>query len=286
VEIIRTVHEMKATALELLCRGVTHGLVPTMGYLHEGHLSLVKKAREDNDIVTVSIFVNPTQFGPNEDYGNYPRNEKRDLSFLMELGVDYVFIPTVEEMYETGHSTFVEVENLTEGLCGARRPGHFRGVATVVTKLFNIIMPTRAYFGQKDAQQFRVIRRMVRDLNISVELVEMPIVRESDGLAMSSRNVYLSPPERIQAPFIHKALLKAVELVREGITDTHTIKTEMIKTLSKGDLINIDYIEIVDEQTLAPVDDLKEARSGKVILAVAAYLGKARLIDNEIVKVL
>ena len=286
MEIIRTVHEMKATALELLCRGVTHGLVPTMGYLHEGHLSLVKKAREDNDIVTVSIFVNPTQFGPNEDYGNYPRNEKRDLSFLMELGVDYVFIPTVEEMYETGHSTFVEVENLTEGLCGARRPGHFRGVATVVTKLFNIIMPTRAYFGQKDAQQFRVIRRMVRDLNISVELVEMPIVRESDGLAMSSRNVYLSPPERIQAPFIHKALLKAVELVRKGITDTHTIKTEMIKTLSKGDLINIDYIEIVDEQTLAPVDDLKEARSGKVILAVAAYLGKARLIDNEIVKVL
>lgn len=286
MEIIRTVHEMKATALELLCRGVTHGLVPTMGYLHEGHLSLVKKAREDNDIVTVSIFVNPTQFGPNEDYGNYPRNEKRDLSFLMELGVDYVFIPTVEEMYETGHSTFVEVENLTEGLCGARRPGHFRGVATVVTKLFNIIMPTRAYFGQKDAQQFRVIRRMVRDLNISVELVEMPIVRESDGLAMSSRNVYLSPPERIQAPFIHKALLKAVELVRKGITDTHTIKTEMIKTLSKGDLINIDYIEIVDEQTLAPVDDLKEAKSGKVILAVAAYLGKARLIDNEIVKVL
>jgi len=286
VEIIRTVHEMKATALELLCRGVTHGLVPTMGYLHEGHLSLVKKAREDNDIVTVSIFVNPTQFGPNEDYGNYPRNEKRDLSFLMKLGVDYVFIPTVEEMYETGHSTFVEVENLTEGLCGARRPGHFRGVATVVTKLFNIIMPTRAYFGQKDAQQFRVIRRMVRDLNISVELVEMPIVRESDGLAMSSRNVYLSPPERIQAPFIHKALLKAVELVRKGITDTHTIKTEMIKTLSKGDLINIDYIEIVDEQTLAPVDDLKEAKSGKVILAVAAYLGKARLIDNEIVKVL
>ena len=286
MEIIRTVHEMKATALELLCRGVTHGLVPTMGYLHEGHLSLVKKAREDNDIVTVSIFVNPTQFGPNEDYGNYPRNEKRDLSFLMKLGVDYVFIPTVEEMYETGHSTFVEVENLTEGLCGARRPGHFRGVATVVTKLFNIIMPTRAYFGQKDAQQFRVIRRMVRDLNISVELVEMPIVRESDGLAMSSRNVYLSPPERIQAPFIHKALLKAVELVRKGITDTHTIKTEMIKTLSKGDLINIDYIEIVDEQTLAPVDDLKEARSGKVILAVAAYLGKARLIDNEIVKVL
>ena len=286
MEIIRTVHEMKATALELLCRGVTHGLVPTMGYLHEGHLSLVKKAREDNDIVTVSIFVNPTQFGPNEDYGNYPRNEKRDLSFLMELGVDYVFIPTVEEMYETGHSTFVEVENLTKGLCGARRPGHFRGVATVVTKLFNIIMPTRAYFGQKDAQQFRVIRRMVRDLNISVELVEMPIVRESDGLAMSSRNVYLSPPERIQAPFIHKALLKAVELVRKGITDTHTIKTEMIKTLSKGDLINIDYIEIVDEQTLAPVDDLKEAKSGKVILAVAAYLGKARLIDNEIVKVL
>ncbi|MBO8165642.1 MAG: pantoate--beta-alanine ligase [Kosmotoga sp.] len=286
MEIIRTVHEMKATALELLCRGVTHGLVPTMGYLHEGHLSLVKKAREDNDIVTVSIFVNPTQFGPNEDYGNYPRNEKRDLSFLMELGVDYVFIPTVEEMYETGHSTFVEVENLTKGLCGARRPGHFRGVATVVTKLFNIIMPTRAYFGQKDAQQFRVIRRMVRDLNISVELVEMPIVRESDGLAMSSRNVYLSPPERIQAPFIHKALLKAVELVRKGITDTHKIKTEMIKTLSKGDLINIDYIEIVDEQTLAPVDDLKEARSGKVILAVAAYLGKARLIDNEIVKVL
>ncbi|OAA31212.1 pantoate--beta-alanine ligase [Kosmotoga arenicorallina S304] len=285
MEVIRTVQEMKDLAYGFLCKRVSHGFVPTMGYLHEGHLSLVRKAREDNDIVTVSIFVNPTQFGPNEDYSKYPRDEERDLSLLAGLGVDYVFIPEVVEMYKPDHSTFVEVKGLTEGLCGTRRPGHFRGVTTVVIKLFNIVMPTKAYFGQKDAQQFRVIRRMVRDLDLSVELVEMPIVRESDGLAMSSRNVYLSPRERLQAPLLHKALLKGNELIGKGITDVGTIKANMRQILGKGDLIKVDYVELVDEETLAPIDNLQEKKNKKVILAIAVYLGKARLIDNEIVRV-
>ncbi len=275
---------MRNIAVRLIHRNSTHGFVPTMGYLHEGHLSLVKKAKKDNEVVTVSIFVNPTQFGPNEDYQKYPRDEKHDLSLLEKLDVDYVFIPDVREMYHHDHSTYVFVEKLTEGLCGERRPGHFRGVTTVVAKLFNIVMPTRAYFGQKDAQQFRVIRRMVRDLNIHVELIEMPIIREPDGLAMSSRNIYLSPQERLQATFIYKALQKGKELIDEGVFDTRTIKEEMKQVLSSGELIRIDYVEIVDEENLIPLKDVRSATNKKVLLAVAAFLGKARLIDNVIVE--
>jgi len=214
--------------------GKSIGFVPTMGYLHKGHLSLVEAARKENDVVVVSIFVNPTQFGPNEDYNRYPRDLERDLRLLEPIGVDYVFNPSVEEMYPAMYSTYVEEVELSKYLCGASRPGHFRGVCTVVTKLFNIVKPTKAYFGQKDAQQFRVLRRMVRDLNMDVEMIEMPIVREEDGLAMSSRNVYLSPEERKEATRLYKSLLKAKELIESGERDVQKIKSEMLKILDQS----------------------------------------------------
>jgi len=237
----------------------------------------VRKARENNDIVVVSIFVNPTQFGPNEDYNSYPRDLDRDLELLKNLNVDYVFTPEVSDMYPEDFSTFVEETQLSKFLCGRSRPGHFRGVCTVVTKLFNIVRPTRAYFGQKDAQQFRVLRRMVRDLNMDVEMIELPIAREKDGLALSSRNTYLTPEERKEAIRLYKSLLKAKELVESGIKDTQIIKSEMKKILDQP-LLKIDYIEIVDEKTLEPVNKVEN----KVIVALAVYVGKARLIDNII----
>jgi pantoate--beta-alanine ligase len=274
---------MQKIAIDIEREEKSHGFVPTMGYLHEGHLSLVRQARMDNDVVTVSIFVNPTQFGPNEDYDRYPRDEERDLSLLRDLDVDYVFIPKVEDMYPENYSTYVIVEDLTDVLCGARRPGHFKGVATIVAKLFNIVRPTKAYFGQKDAQQFRVLKRMARDLNFPMELVEMPIVREKDGLAMSSRNVYLSPEERQEALLIHQALLAGRKLIEAGEFDPEKVKSEMLAILSKGQRIKSDYVEIVDEETLYPIENLEDTTNGKVILAIAAFVGKARLIDNEIV---
>ncbi|MFW6120620.1 MAG: pantoate--beta-alanine ligase [Petrotogales bacterium] len=261
----------------------SHGLVPTMGFLHEGHLSLVKKAVADNDYVTTSVFVNPTQFGPNEDYESYPRDEEKDFKLLNNLGVDYLFSPSVSDMYYSDHSTNVLENDLSKVLCGEKRPGHFKGVTTVVSKLFNIVKPTHAYFGQKDAQQFRVIRRMVRDLNFNVELIEMPIVREEDGLAMSSRNIYLTKEERKDAPLIHKSLLKAKKLIEEGNTDVNKIKKSIKNEIINSVHIKPDYIEIVDERTLNKLNDLKEATGNKVIIAIAAFVGKARLIDNEIV---
>lgn len=283
MRVVESPEEMQKIAIDIEREEKSHGFVPTMGYLHEGHLSLARQARKDNDVVTVSIFVNPTQFGPNEDYDRYPRDEERDLSLLRDLGVDYVFVPKAKDMYPENYSTYVIVEDLTDVLCGARRPGHFKGVATIVAKLFNIVRPTRAYFGQKDAQQFRVLRRMVRDLNFPVELVEMPIVREEDGLAMSSRNVYLSPEERKEALLIHRALLAGRKLIEAGEHDPERVKSEMLAILGKGQRIKPDYVEIVDEETLRPVENLKDSTNGKVILAIAAFAGKARLIDNEIV---
>nr|ACH68642.1 pantoate-beta-alanine ligase [Kosmotoga olearia TBF 19.5.1] len=283
VRVIESPKEMQKIAIDIEREEKSHGFVPTMGYLHEGHLSLVRQARMDNVVVTVSIFVNPTQFGPNEDYDRYPRDEERDLSLLRDLDVDYVFIPKVEDMYPDNYSTYVIVEDLTDVLCGARRPGHFKGVATIVAKLFNIVRPTKAYFGQKDAQQFRVLKRMARDLNFPVELVEMPIVREKDGLAMSSRNVYLSPEERQEALLIHQALLAGRKLIEAGEFDPEKVKSEMLAILSKGQRIKSDYVEIVDEETLYPIENLEDTTNGKVILAIAAFVGKARLIDNEIV---
>ena len=280
MRLVHTVAEMKKIVGDILKSGKSIGFVPTMGYLHKGHLSLVEAARKENDVVIVSIFVNPTQFGPNEDYNRYPRDLERDLRLLEPIGVDYVFNPSVEEMYPAMYSTYVEEVELSKYLCGASRPGHFRGVCTVVTKLFNIVKPTKAYFGQKDAQQFRVLRRMVRDLNMDVEMIEMPIVREEDGLAMSSRNVYLSPEERKEATRLYKSLLKAKELIESGERDVQKIKREMLKILDHP-LLKVDYVEIVDEETLRPVEKIER----KVIVALAVFVGKARLIDNMIFEV-
>jgi len=280
MRLVHTVAEMKKIVGDILKSGKSIGFVPTMGYLHKGHLSLVEAARKENDVVVVSIFVNPTQFGPNEDYNRYPRDLERDLRLLEPIGVDYVFNPSVEEMYPAMYSTYVEEVELSKYLCGASRPGHFRGVCTVVTKLFNIVKPTKAYFGQKDAQQFRVLRRMVRDLNMDVEMIEMPIVREEDGLAMSSRNVYLSPEERKEATRLYKSLLKAKELIESGERDVQKIKSEMLKILDHP-FLKVDYVEIVDEETLKPVEKIER----KVIVALAVFVGKARLIDNMIFEV-
>ncbi len=277
MRLVHTVSEMKKLSNENLKSGNKIGFVPTMGYLHKGHLSLVEAARKENDIVVVSIFVNPTQFGPNEDYSRYPRDLEHDLRLLEPFGVDYVFVPSVEEMYPPLYSVYVEETELSKYLCGASRPGHFRGVCTVVAKLFNIVKPTRAYFGQKDAQQFRVLRRMVENLNMDVEMIEMPIVREEDGLAMSSRNVYLNEDERKEATRLYKSLLRAKELIDSGERDVQKIKQEMFKVLEHP-LLRIDYVEIVDEKTLRPVDKIES----KIIIALAVFVGKARLIDNMI----
>jgi len=278
MRIIEKVKEMKLFSEMARREGKSIGFVPTMGYLHEGHLSLVRRARAENDVVVVSIFVNPIQFGPNEDYDRYPRDFERDKMLLEKEGVDCVFYPSVEEMYPQDFSTYVEETVLSKPLCGRSRPGHFRGVCTVVAKLFNIVKPHRAYFGQKDAQQFRVLRRMVRDLNMDVEMIECPIVREPDGLAMSSRNVYLSPEERGQALALYRSLKLAEELFTKGERDALKIKREMEEFLRGFDKVKVDYVEIVDEETLEPVSKIEK----KVIVAVAAWVGKARLIDNVI----
>ncbi|SHE85342.1 pantothenate synthetase [Marinitoga hydrogenitolerans DSM 16785] len=278
MELIENINKMKEIRNKLIKEGKSIGFVPTMGYLHKGHLSLVEQARKDNDIVVVSIFVNPTQFGPNEDFDRYPRDLNRDMDLLKPFNVDYIFHPLVEEMYARDYSTYVEEVKLTKVLCGKSRPGHFKGVTTIVSKLFNIVRPTRAYFGQKDAQQFRVLRKMVDDLNMDVEMVEMPIIREKDGLAMSSRNIYLNNEERLQALALNKSLKRAKELFENGERDVNKIKNEMKKIFDENPLVKIDYIEIVDEYSLENVEKIE----GKVLVAVAAFVGKARLIDNII----
>ncbi|MGB9823665.1 MAG: pantoate--beta-alanine ligase [Candidatus Hydrothermia bacterium] len=277
MEVLKKPHEVQILSERLRKEGIIIGFVPTMGYLHEGHLSLVKRSKSECGITFVSIFVNPTQFGPGEDYGRYPRDEERDLKLLSRLNVDYVFMPSVEDMYPDGYSTYVEEISLSRYLCGAKRPGHFRGVCTVVTKLFNIVKPHRAYFGKKDYQQFRIIERMVKDLNMEVEIVPCEIVREPDGLAMSSRNVYLSPEERKDAVCLYKSLELAKDLIRKGERNPEKIKAEMEKfILSHKSVKKIDYIEIVDKFTLEPVSEIR----GKELIALAVFIGKARLIDN------
>lgn len=277
VEVLETVAAVRARVRDERRAGKSIGLVPTMGYLHEGHLSLIRRARADCDFVVVSIFVNPLQFGPNEDYNVYPRDLKRDSALAAEAGADVIFHPTPEEMYPEGFQTHVEVEKLSQGLCGAFRPGHFRGVATVVTKLFNIVSPDKAYFGEKDAQQLAVIRRMVRDLNLDIEIVPMPIVRESDGLALSSRNTYLSPEERRAATVVYRALLCGRDLIAAGERDGQRVRDAVRGTLESEPLVSrIDYVAVVDPDTL----EEKTILAGRVMLAVAAYIGKVRLIDN------
>ncbi|MEO0086038.1 MAG: pantoate--beta-alanine ligase, partial [candidate division WOR-3 bacterium] len=238
---IRTVAGMQRRSRALRCRGRI-GLVPTMGYLHEGHLELVRVCRRHADFVVVSLFVNPTQFGPNEDYERYPRDLARDRRLLREVGVDVLFCPTVRDVYPAGYATFVEVERLTQGLCGRFRPGHFRGVTTIVAKLFNIVQPDVAVFGQKDAQQAFVIRRMVRDLGYNLRLVIVPTVREMDGLAMSSRNTYLTPGQRAEAPVLYQSLLLARKMVRGGVEQAGRIKAAMRRLIERRSSGQIDYI--------------------------------------------
>ncbi|HAA89808.1 MAG: Pantothenate synthetase [Thermoanaerobacterales bacterium 50_218] len=277
MEVIREVRRMQEIALGLQRTGKTIGFVPTMGYLHEGHLSLVRAARKDCDLVVVSIFVNPLQFGPREDFATYPRDLERDLRLAEAEGVDYVFVPSVEEMYPQGFSTYVEVTGeLTEKMCGRSRPGHFRGVTTVVMKLFQIVQPTKAYFGQKDAQQALVIRRMVQDLNVPVEVITCPIVREEDGLAMSSRNVYLNPEERKQALALPQALNAGKELVEKGERDPQKVRERILEVLQNSPGVRVDYVEVCNGENLADLEKLK----GPVLLAAAVWVGKARLIDN------
>jgi pantoate--beta-alanine ligase len=253
------------------------GFVPTMGSLHEGHLSLVRRARSENGSVVVSIFVNPTQFGPQEDFQRYPRDLPRDLGLLETARVDAVFTPTVSEMYPAGASTVVDVEALSGLLEGASRPGHFRGVATVVSKLFHLVQPHRTYFGEKDYQQLQVIRRMVQDLRMPVEVIGCPTIRERDGLAMSSRNVYLSPTERQAAEAIPQALFHAERLFTDGVRDTPRLQAEVQCLLLKEPLIHIDYVAVVHPHTLQPVTTLG---SEGAVICLAVVLGHTRLIDN------
>jgi pantoate--beta-alanine ligase len=280
MKIIKKVSDMRMLIKDLKKNGLTVGFVPTMGYLHDGHLSLVKNSKKENDFTIVSIFVNPTQFGPNEDLESYPRDFSRDSELLESLKVDCVFAPDVKEMYPNNFSTYVVPKDLTDVLCGARRPGHFRGVTTIVSKLFNIIQPDRAYFGQKDAQQFFVLKRMVRDLNFDIELRRIPIVREPDGLAMSSRNIYLTKEERKDAVLLYKSLKLAEEMIERGERDSKKIIFSMRSLISKSPHAKIDYVEIVDTTNLRPLDRI----SGEVLIALAVYFGKARLIDNTIVR--
>ena len=275
MKIVRSIREIKSELIRCRNKGRAVGFVPTMGYLHEGHLSLIRKARQGNDIVVVSIFVNPVQFGPDEDYGEYPRDLRRDARLCKKAGADYIFYPKVKAMYPKAYSTFVSVEGLTRNLCGKFRPGHFRGVTTVVAKLFNIVKPDAAYFGQKDAQQAIVIKRMAEDLDMGIRVEVMPTVREKDGLAMSSRNSYLSSDERKRAATIYRALQLARDLIKLEDKDARGIIREMRKMLAPV-ATKIDYVSIVDPRTLKDVKTIK----GEVLVAMAVWIGQTRLIDN------
>jgi len=281
VKIIRTPQEMQDWSRTNRREGRTIGLVPTMGYLHDGHMALVSIAREHADLVVLSIFVNPTQFGPNEDFNRYPRDLARDERRCADAGVDVVFYPEVAMMYAEDHSVFVIEETLALGLCGTSRPGHFRGVVTVVAKLFNVALPDIAVFGEKDAQQLRVIRRLVRDLNFPVTIIPGPIVREPDGLAMSSRNVRLSPEERNQAVHLSRSLAAANDAFAGGVRNADQLKAVVRNELARASSARIDYVELVDDETLEPVNEINR----NALLAVAVYFSGVRLIDNVVLKV-
>ncbi len=280
MKIVRDIAEMQQLAETYRQEGKRIGFVPTMGYLHEGHLSLMRQVRPRCDVLVVSIFVNPTQFGPNEDFERYPRDFERDERLCRQEGVDVVFYPTAEAMYPQPYRTYVNVEQLTETMCGASRPGHFRGVTTVVTKLFHIVKPHLVVFGQKDYQQSLVIRQMVRDLNFDITIVVAPIVREADGLAMSSRNNYLTPEERQQALVLYRSLRKAEELIEQGEQDAARILEAMQQIIAGAPDARIDYIVIVDGDTLEPVTRVKD----NTVIALAVYIGNTRLIDNTIIR--
>lgn len=282
MKIIKTIKEMQELSRSLILQGKRLGFVPTMGALHEGHLSLVRQARKDNDVVIVSIFVNPIQFGPHEDFARYPRDLEGDSEKLKRESVDILFYPDIREMYPEGYKTFVEVQGLSDRLCGAFRPGHFRGVATVVTKLFNIVKPHRAYFGLKDYQQTVIIKKMVNDLNMDIEIVTCPTVREPDGLAMSSRNLYLKADERKAATVIYRTLLEAEKLIRE-FKSPEEVRTIMLERLKSEPLVSsIDYAGVYDPETLEEIKDYSEDK--EILIAIALRIGNTRLIDNLIVK--
>jgi pantoate--beta-alanine ligase len=272
----QTVAQMKAACRQVSRSGKTLGFVPTMGALHEGHLSLVRAAKARCNVTAVSIFVNPLQFGPTEDLSKYPRPLERDAAMLEQLGVDLLFLPSVAEMYPAGAKTKVLVEELSDKLDGASRPGHFRGVTTVVSKLFEILRPDCAFFGQKDAAQVAVLRQMVRDLDMDVELVVCPIVRENDGLAMSSRNVYLTPEQRQQALVLHRSLMRVQLAADQGESDTASLREIGVQVIAEEPGAKLDYFAVVDPDTLDPVIDLSRG----ALVAVAAYVGTTRLIDN------
>ena len=276
VKVLSTIDEMRNASRAVRREGKLLGFVPTMGALHEGHLSLVRAARAASDVVAASIFVNPTQFGPNEDLAKYPRSFQRDCEMLEREGLAFVFAPSVEEMYPAGAVTWVTVEELSGKLDGRSRPGHFRGVTTVVAKLFHITEPDKAFFGQKDAAQVAIIRRMVRDLNLPVEIMVCPIVREADGLAMSSRNAYLSPDERRQALVLNRSLLRVQELGGAGERDATRLVAAGREEFARESAVRLDYFEVVDPETLDPVANVSRG----ALVAVAAYVGATRLIDN------
>ena len=277
--IIETVKELREYLAGQRAASKTVGLVPTMGFLHEGHLSLIREAKAENDVVVVSDFVNPTQFGPNEDFESYPRNIEQDTELALSAGADVIFYPSVSEMYPPESSTYVEVEgNITRVLCGASRPTHFRGVTTVVNKLFNIVEPNKAYFGQKDAQQVAVLTKMVKDLHMDIELIICPIVREPDGLAMSSRNTYLSAEERKQAVILNQALKKAKNAFANGEKDVVKLTGIITDKINEMPLAVIDYVSILDFPSLKPIITIEK----DALAAVAVKFGKTRLIDNEI----
>lgn len=273
--VLRTVEALNEALRD--ARGKEIGLVPTMGFLHEGHLSLMRQARKENELVFVSIFVNPTQFGPNEDLDRYPRDPEGDLAKCQSVGVDFIWMPDVDTVYSPDHSTTVHVEGLTSGLCGAARPGHFDGVTTVVTKLLNRIGPDRAYFGAKDFQQLAVIRRMARDLDMRTEIIGMPIVRDADGLALSSRNKYLSAADRQDGLLLSAALEAARQQWHAGTRSEDALRAAMQDVLRAGANTRVDYIEIVDRDTLLP---LRDAPSEQPVAALAVFVGNTRLIDN------
>ncbi|XSG73814.1 pantoate--beta-alanine ligase [Herpetosiphon llansteffanensis] len=273
MQVVTTIDEVRAARRQW----ANVGFVPTMGFLHAGHLSLVQQAKAENGVAIVSIFVNPTQFGPNEDFASYPRDPQRDLELLIEAGCDLVWMPSVEEMYPSGFSSYVDVEGVTAPLEGARRPGHFRGVATVVTKLFNVVQPTKAYFGQKDAQQTVVIRQFVHDLALPVDVVIAPTIREADGLALSSRNSYLTPEQRAAAPVLYRALTAAQTAYAAGQTDAEAVRQLMLATLNQEPLANVDYVSIADPQSLQELTSIDQRGA---LVSLAVRIGKTRLIDN------
>lgn len=280
MKIIDSIAKMQGLAEELRRTGNKIGLVPTMGYLHEGHLALVKKARQISDTVVVSIFVNPTQFAPTEDLDRYPRDFERDRALLESENADIIFFPDAKQMYPEGYSTYIQVRGLEDFLCGGSRKGHFIGVATVVAKLFNIVKPHYAVFGKKDFQQLKIIERMVRDLNMDIEIIPCPTVREADGLAMSSRNTYLGPEERKKALILYESIKTLKGMFREGVRDADILKKKAREMIESIEGVRIDYISITDTETLEEISTIKD----KALYAVACFVGRTRLIDNTILE--